>query len=131
MPNATDKIREAFEETRMKRYFGYALILALLSVPAFAAKNSKTVTLSGNVKIGSTALPAGSYRVTWTGSGTDVQVTLAQNGKTLATVPAKVVDEKHSLTGVTTSTQSGVDFLQAIQLDSISLVFQTPTASGQ
>ncbi len=115
----------------MKRYFGFALMLALLSVPAFAAKNSKTVTLPGNVKIGSTALPAGSYKVTWTGSGTDVQVTLAQGSKTLATVPAKIVEEKHSFVGVTTSTQSGVELLQAIQLDNISLVFQTPAASGQ
>jgi hypothetical protein len=115
----------------MKSYFGFALILAMLSVPAFAAKNSKTVTLGEKVKIGSTELPAGSYKVTWTGSGTDVQVTLARGDKTVATVPAKVVEEKHTMSGVTTSTQSGVDVLQAIQLDSVSLVFQTPTASGQ
>ncbi len=46
----------------MKRFFGYALIVASLSLPAFAAKNSQDVTLNAPVKVGTTQLPAGNYK---------------------------------------------------------------------
>src|ERR1700691_4215159 len=101
MPHATGRISTAFEEIQMKRFIGFAWLLVLFSVPAFAARNSQTVNLSENVKVGSTQIPAGNYKVTWTGSGSDAQVTLAQGGKTFVTAPAKVVEEKHNLTGFT------------------------------
>ena len=78
----------------MKRLFGYALMLALTAAPALAAKNSQSLNFASPVKVGTTEIPAGDVKVTWTGTGDNVQVTLAENGKTL-TIPAKVVDEKH------------------------------------
>jgi hypothetical protein len=59
----------------MKRFVGYAAMLALLSAPAFAAKNSSTVTISEPVTVGTTQLPAAEYHVTWTGTGSSAQVT--------------------------------------------------------
>jgi len=50
----------------MKRFFGFALLIASLSVPAFAAKNSQNVTFTDAIRVGSTQLPAGDYKVTWT-----------------------------------------------------------------
>ena len=82
----------------MKRLFGYALMLTLAAAPAFAAKNSQSLNLASPVKVGTTELPAGDVKVTWTGTGENVQVTIAQNGKTL-TVPAKLVEEKHNHKG--------------------------------
>ena len=115
----------------MKRLFGYALMLTILTAPAFAAKNSQSVDLSENVKVGSTQLSAGQYKVTWTGTGSNVQVTLAQSGKATVTVAATVVEEKHDHKGFTVNRIGGVDQLEGIQLSNISLVFTSPAVSGQ
>ena len=92
----------------MKRIFGFALIVASLSVPALAAKNSQNVTFNDPVKVGSTQLPAGDYKVSWTGTGTDVQVTIADKDKKTVTVPAKIVDAKNGHVAVLTNTVGGV-----------------------
>jgi hypothetical protein len=114
----------------MKRLSGFGLMLVLLAAPAFASQNSQTVDLTDSTKVGSTLLSAGSYKVTWTGSGSAVQVTLAQKGKTPVIVPATVVTEKHDLPSVTTSAQGNFLVLQSIQLSKVSLVLSSaPTAS--
>jgi hypothetical protein len=114
----------------MKRFVGYAAILALLSAPAFAAKNSDTVSLSQPVTVGTTQLPAADYRVTWTGTGPTVQVTLA-HGKSVVTVPAKLVDQKNNETSVLTDTKGGSNVLEGINFSKVSLVFSSSPASGQ
>jgi hypothetical protein len=121
---------EASEENIMKRLFGYALMLTLIAAPAFAAKNSQSLNFDSAVKVGTTEIPAGSCKVTWNGTGDSVQVTLAQNGKTL-TVPAKLVAEKHNHKGYVVSRQNGADQLQTIQLSNVSLQFESATASGR
>ena len=114
----------------MKRLFGYALMVALAAVPALAAKNSQKITLGTAVKVGTTELPAGDCKVTWTGEGDAVQVTLAQNGKSI-TVPAKLVAQKHSRKGYVVNNKNGADQLETIELSDISLQLQSPTSSGQ
>lgn len=114
----------------MKRLFGYALLLALAAAPALAAKNSQSVSFAQSVKVGSTEIPAGDVKVTWTGSGDSVQVTLAVNGKTI-TVPAKLVAEKHDHKGYVVSRANGADQLQTIQFSNVSLQLEGPSASGQ
>lgn len=115
----------------MKRFFGFAMLVAMLCVPAFAAKNSQTVNLPETVKVGSTQIPAGDYKVTWTGSASDTQVSLARNGKTVITVPAKLVAEKHNFNGVTTRTTASGEILQTIDLGNVSLVLGSEPVSGQ
>jgi hypothetical protein len=115
----------------MKRLSGFGLLLVLFAAPAFASQNSATVDLTDSTKVGSTVLSAGSYKVTWTGSGSTVQVTLVQKGKTPVTVPATVVPEKNRLSSVTTSGQGDVVILQSIQLPSVSLVLATAPTTGQ
>jgi hypothetical protein len=124
------KFIEASKENLMKRLFGYALVLALAAAPAFAAKNSQSVTLAQSVKVGSTEIPAGDIKVSWTGTGDSVQVTLVENGKTI-TVPAKLIQEKNSHKGYTVSRTNGSDQLEAIQLSNVSLQLENATASGQ
>ena len=114
----------------MKRLFGYALMLALVAAPAFAAKNSQSITLAQNVKVGSTDFPAGDCKVTWTGTGDTVQVTIAQHGKSI-TVPAKLVTAKNDHKGYVVNNQSGTDQLQTIELNNVSLQLLSPTTSGQ
>src|SRR5580700_3337761 len=115
----------------MKRFFGFALLLVLFSVPAFASKNSDTVSIPSKITVGTTQIPAGSYKLTWTGSGSDVQLTLAKDGKTVAIVPAKVVAEKNDAIGVVTNTEGGAEVLRTIHLSKMSLVISDATVSGQ
>jgi hypothetical protein len=122
---------EAFEETYMKRFFGFAILIASLAVPAFAAKNSKTVTFTDAVKVGSTQLPAGEYKVSWTATGSSAQVTIAIKGGTSITVPAKLVDAKNGHVAVLTNSVGGVEVLESIQLDNLSLVIGGATAAGE
>jgi hypothetical protein len=114
----------------MKRFAGYAAILALLSVPAFAAKNSSTVNISEPVTVGTTQLPAAQYHVTWTGTGSSAQVTLA-NDKSTVTVPAKVVDQKNSVNSVLTGNKGGSNVLEGINLNKVTLLFTPSPSSGQ
>jgi hypothetical protein len=106
----------------MKRFFGLVLACTLLAVPALAANNTQTVNIPGAVQVGSSTLPAGDYKVTWTGTGDSAQVTLAKKGVPSVTVPAKVVEQKHSFNGVSTSTVGGKDVLHTIILSNVSLV---------
>lgn len=113
----------------MKRFLIAAFVLAAFSVTAFAAKNSQSINLSNPVKIGSTQLAPGSYKVSWTGTAPDVQVTIASKakGSTPVTVPAKLVDAKNGHVAVQTNVVNGVEVLQAIQLDDASLMLNAAT----
>jgi len=120
---------EAFEE--MKRFFGFALLVASLSVPAFAAKNSQNVTFTDAIRVGSTQLPAGDYKVTWTANGSNAQVTIAEKGRASVTVPAKLIDAKNGHVAVLTNSVGGVEVLESIQLDNLSLLIAGATGSGE
>jgi len=124
------KFIEASEENIMKRVFGYALMLALAVAPAMAAKNSQSFNLGQDVKVGTSDIPAGNVKVSWTGTGDAVQVTLSSNGKSV-TVPAKLVSEKNGHKGYVVNNKGGVDQLETIQLNDLSLQLQGGTASGQ
>ena len=105
-------------------------MLALLSAPAFAAKNSENITLSQAVTVGTTQLPAASYKVTWTANGSSAQVTLA-HGKSVVTLPAKVVEQKNNGNSVLTQTRDGANILEGINFGTVSLVFTSSPSSGQ
>lgn len=118
----------------MKRFFGCALILGLFSIPGIAATNSKNVTFPDKVTLGTTQLPAGDYKVTWTGEGPTVQVTILQKNvhhPLTVTVPAKLESVQNGHTGLTMNNQNGTDFLEEIQLNKTVLVFGSVPAQGQ
>jgi hypothetical protein len=130
MPHATEKMREAFEEIQMKRFFGFALLLVLFAAPAFGSSKPQTVIIPETVQVGSTLLPAGTYKLVWTGSESDVQVTLAQAGKTVITFAAKTVEQKNN-PGVDLNTNAGVVSLERIHLDHVSLQLEGAPHPGQ
>lgn len=114
----------------MKRFICLTFALVVFCVPAFAGKKSQTVYISEVVQVGSTQLPVGQYKLTWTGSGSNVQATLLRNEKAVATFSATAVEGKNQ-PGVTTSGLAGAAVLESIQLDHVSLVLQGATHSGQ
>jgi hypothetical protein len=118
----------------MKRFLGCALTLGLLSIPGFAASNSKTVNFPDKLTVGTTELPAGDYKVTWTGTGPTVQVSIMQKNVThplTTTTAAKLVEVQNGHTGVTFDHKNGVDTLEVIQLNKINLVLADAPAQGQ
>jgi hypothetical protein len=115
----------------VKRFCGFAIMLASLSLPALAAKNSQTVAISDAVKVGSTELAPGSYKVSWTGAGSDVQVTIAEKGGESVTVPAKLVQSKNGHVALLTNSVGGAKILESIQLDNLSLVLTGASSSGE
>lgn len=112
----------------MKRLLSILTVASLMTVAAFATDTgSGNVRLDSAVKVGSTDVPAGSYKVTWTGSGDNAQVTLKQ-GKYSVTAPAQVVDAKHSKDAFATKTENGARVLTEIQFKDQTLVFRDSTA---
>jgi hypothetical protein len=69
---------------------GLALLLAS---SAFAATKGH-LALQGPTTVNGTQLKAGEYNLQWEGTGPEVQVSILQGKKVLATVPAKVVELK-------------------------------------
>jgi len=113
----------------MKLSAAFAFLLVLIAVPAFAKEKPQKVTFPETVQIGSTAVAAGTYELTWTGAGSDVEVTMTQGKKTIATFPAKVVEGKNA-PGMTTNTQGGGEVLMSIQLSHESLVLDGAGGAG-
>ena len=115
----------------MNRFAAFASMLVLFAAPAFGAGNKpQTVIIPENVQVGSTQLAAGTYKLAFTGTGSDVQVTLTQAGKTVITFAAKAVEQKNN-PGVDLITNAGVTTLEAINLDKVSLQLEGAPHPGQ
>lgn len=114
----------------MKRFLVFTVLLTLFSFPAFAAKNSETVTVTTKLKAGSTTLAPGDYDVTWTGSGPDTQVTFAQRKKVVVTLPAKLIEQNNKNQELDIESQSGVDVLKAIRMRTMTLILNDSSSSS-
>ena len=106
----------------MKKISVVVTVFALLAVAAFAADSGTgKIHLDSAVKVGSEQIPAGDYKVSWTGTGDNAQVTLVQ-GKVSATTAAKVVDAKRRADAVVTKSDNGARVLTEIQFQNQTLV---------
>jgi hypothetical protein len=114
----------------MKRFMMLGFLTVLFSLSLHAAQNASNVTFHSPMQVGSTTLPAGDYKATWTGNGPDVQVTLDAHGQKPVTVPARLVAVKSSNRSLEINTVNGVDILQKIVLEKLTLVLSTGTTSG-
>jgi hypothetical protein len=70
--------------------FGASLLLASA---AFAGEKA-TVKLYDDVKLNGKTLAAGSYDLSWEGTGSNVQVNIRQGKETVATLPAQLEPSK-------------------------------------
>jgi hypothetical protein len=70
----------------------------LVSASAFAAEKEKVETELAMTVNGS-PLPAGSYTVTWEGSGPTVELKFLKGKNVVATAPAQVVNQKTASAG--------------------------------
>jgi hypothetical protein len=71
----------------------FAALALALTTGAFAASDShkSDFQISAPTQVNGTEIPAGEYTARWEGSGPNVQVTITQGRKVIATVPAQVV----------------------------------------
>ncbi len=102
----------------------------LFSLSLHAAQNASTVTFHSPMQVGSTTLPAGEYKATWTGNGPDVQVTIERHGQTPVTVPAQLVVVKSANRSLETNDVNGATVLQKIVFEKLTLVLSAGKASG-
>jgi hypothetical protein len=65
--------------------------LALLLAGSAFAANKSPLTLSDAVTVNGQALPAGNYQLKWDGNGPEVQLSIVQGSKVVATTPARIV----------------------------------------
>jgi hypothetical protein len=119
----------------MKRLTGIAAMLVLLATPMFGANNKpRTIVITENVQVGTTKIPAGTYKLAWTaGTGQEVQATLSQGAKTVATFAAKAVTTKNDSAGVSVDTKTGSTQLREILLQNLDLQVEgesQPIAAG-
>jgi hypothetical protein len=104
-----------------------SIVVILSSLSLFARdKNQHSVDIPGALQVEGTQLKPGSYKVTWQGTGPDIQVTFQRDGKTVATVPATLktndgqLTQDQIVTDTTNNTLSEIDFRR----DKEALVFQ-------
>jgi hypothetical protein len=72
--------------------------LLLLTLGAFADQKHKAgFTLAEPATVGNAQLQPGDYKAEWTGDGPNVQVQIMKGSKTLATVPAQLIQQKETV----------------------------------
>jgi len=111
------------------------LVFALGTVAMAASKNSASINIAETAKVGDTQLQPGDYKLVWEGTGPDVQVSFMQGKNTVATAPAKLVQQSNPYDGAiaTTGNDDASRVINSIDWKNRSLVFTQATAasSGQ
>jgi hypothetical protein len=112
------------------------LMLSLsLATVAFAAGASHkgTFKISDPVQVSGKQLPAGEYVIKWDGAGPDVQASITQGSKVVATVPAKVVELQQKSISTTAEVKNGASgngTLSQIQFSGQKFALEFSGASG-
>ena len=114
-----------------KRVLAFTFILAFLPLAANAApKNSANVVLDSSVTVGTTELPKGAYKVVWTGTDPNVQVTFT-NGSWTKTVPAHIVEGRNDMEAELTNVKGNKTFLTGLEFHNATLQFGDATHAGE
>ncbi len=111
------KRKETFMR-KMKLSAGLLTFSLLLAASAIAGNTNKgTLQVYETVTVGGKQLPAGRYQVEWTGSGSDVELSVSHGKETVAKVPAQILplEKAEADSGYSTDTdQAGNKALTAI-----------------
>ena len=91
----------------MKFLAAFVAVAFCLSLTALARDaNSGKFSLQQSAKVGSTVLPPGQYKAEWTGNGSDLNISIIKDGKTVATTTGtlKQLQSKAPYSAVTLKT---------------------------
>jgi hypothetical protein len=100
-----------------KKFAGFSALSLLVVAGAFAGPTNKSkLNLPETVTIGDKQLPAGDYKVEWTGTGSNVEVSISNGKEVVAKVPAQILELKKASTGngYSTSAANGTKTLTDI-----------------
>jgi hypothetical protein len=76
-----------------------AALVVMVPLSAFARpKNERKVTITDTVQVGTTQLKAGIYKVEWSGTGPQLNVSFLKNNKTIATAQGKMLEKNEKAT---------------------------------
>ena len=109
--------------------------LVLLSVSGWASdKMNANIQIYKTVHVGSTQLAPGEYKMTWTESGSDAQVTFSQGKQVIVTVPAQVTQVRSGYDSPVVTTNSDSKTLIGVELPKVAFSFNSkntvPANSG-
>jgi hypothetical protein len=105
-------------------------VLVLLSVGAWAGdKMRANIQIDETLHVGSTQLAPGAYKMTWTESGSNAEVTFSQGKKVIATVPAHVTQVRSGYHSPVVHTDRSTSSLIAVELPVVSLSFTSENAA--
>lgn len=110
----------------------FCLVLATGAFGA-GASHKGTFKVSDAVQVAGKSLPAGEYVVKWDGTGPNVQAMFSQEGKVVATVPARVVElpqKSGSSTAEVQHSASGNGTLNQVQFSGQKYALEFSEASG-
>ncbi len=114
-----------------KRVLAFTFILAFLPFAANAAsKNSAHVVIDNDVTVGTTELPKGAYKVEWTGTAPNVQVTFT-NGTWTKTIPAHIVEGRNDMEAEMTDVKENKTFLTELEFHNATLRFGDGAHGGE
>ena len=107
------------------------VVLVLLSVSAWAGDKMKAnIQIDQTLHVGSTQLDPGEYKMTWTESGSNAEVTFSQGKKVIATVPAHVTQERSGYQSPAIHSDSNTSTLIEVGLPKVSLSFTSENATS-
>ena len=116
-----------------KLLISLSLLLSFSMASLAAHKNEATINLSDKVQLGSTQLAPGEYKLSWIGTGSDATATLSQGKRVVATVPAKLVEQRSQYSGVgivTDTAGGGGTRLTGVLLPKLELQFDSDKNSS-
>jgi hypothetical protein len=106
------------------------VVLVLLSVSAWASDKMKAnIQINQTLHVGSTQLAPGAYKMTWTESGSNAEVTFSQGKNVIATVPAHVTQVRSGFHSPAIHTDSSTSTLVEVELPEVSLSFSSENAA--
>ena len=104
------------------------VVLVLLSVGARAGnKMTVNIHIDHTVHVGPAQLAPGEYKLTWTESGSNAEVTFSQGKTVIATVPAHVTQVRSGYHSPAIHTGSGSTLIE-VELPEVSLSFTSEIA---
>lgn len=101
------------------KFVKYSVLLLVatisLSLGTFAKdKNEGKFTIRDTVQVGSSQLKPGDYKVTWEGTGSNVQVKIFEGKNVVATTSARVVEKERPASANAVTVVTGTDGTKAL-----------------
>lgn len=107
-----------------------AVVLVLMSVSAWAGDKMKAnIQINQTLHVGSAQLDPGEYKMTWTESGSNAEVTFSQGKKVIAAVPAQATQERSGFRNPALRINGVSNTLVGVDLPEESLFFTSENAA--